>query len=233
MAVRRFKQARKSRQRRGTKPRTKVDKSLSRRIKRLEKAPEMKYHDYVNTTTPTNNGVAYSLVSNIDGGSDFNERVGNKIYAKKLLMQFRLDWQPSAIATQFRFIVGWDKQMNAGGSFGIFTGTSPTQSDLATALLDNVAGQISINSPYNERTKQRYVILYDRIFDHNPFDPTIEYVSHIKKVIQLHNTVINYNDDNIGLDTLPSRNLFVCYFDSFSTNAVNINANYRLFYTDP
>lgn len=231
-------QRRRPRARRRTKgkvrPKTKVDKSLSRRITRLEKAPETKYIDYVTSATPTTSGVAFSLISHMDDGPDYNERIGNKITAKRVYIQYRLVFD--AIHTwQFRVIAGWDKQANGQTGLLLFTGGSPTTQQLSEALLDDRAGMVSINAPYNQNTKDRYKILYDRTFNINPDNTatTDGYVVNINKMINLNNAIVTYSEGTATIDALPSRNLFVTYYYSLSSGTgVQMNFASRFFYTD-
>jgi len=233
MAVRRQNKRRNNKSKK-SKPKTKVDKSLSRRITKLEKSPESKYLDYVATGAPTTSGVAYSLISHMDDGPDYNERIGNKITAKRVYLQYRVVFS-TLTAWQLRVIVGWDKQANGQAGLQLFTGTSPTTQELSQALLDDRAGMVTINAPYNQNTKDRYKILHDRTFNINPDSAALpdDYVINIKKMINLNNAVVMYSEGTATIDALPSRNLFVAYYYSLSTdNTVQMNFASRFFYTD-
>jgi len=234
MAVRRQnKRVRRNRNKK-SKPKTKVDKNLSRRITKLEKSPETKYIDYVMSQPATTGGVAASLISHMDDGPDYNERIGNKITAKRVYLQYRLVFS-TLTAWQLRIIVGWDKQANGQTGLQLFTGTSPTTQELSSALLDDRAGMVSINAPYNQNTKDRYKVLYDRTFNINPDSAALpdDYVVNIRKMINLNNAVVMYSAGTSTIDALPSRNLFVTYYYSFSVdNTVQMNLTSRFFYTD-
>lgn len=238
MAVRRQKRMKRRRNmgKKSGKPVTRADKSLSRRISRLERAPEVKYIDFGETITPSAAGTAYSINADLRAGSDYNQRIGNQVISKRYYLQYRLFFQASETPTQIRCIAGWDLQNNTGGSFQLFTGSSPTSQELAVSLFDDRAGQINVNAPYNQNTKQRFKILYDRVHTYNPQTDLVQGAINVKKLIQLNNAKVQYSDDEnpaLPLTTLPSRNLFFAYFTSLTTDIVGINATHRFFYTDP
>lgn len=231
-------QRRRPRARRRTKgkvrPKTKVDKSLARRITRLEKQPEVKYLDFTTDSAVTTTGTTLSLISHMDDGPDYNERIGDKIISKRVYLQYRLVVDTAA-AWQVRVICGWDKQTDAGLAYSLFTGTSPLTTELSTALLDNRAGMVTMNAPYNQNTKDRYKILYDKVHNINPPDLDVgSYVINVKKMINLNNAVVQYSAGVQTIDALPSRNLFVAYYYSLSAvDVIQMNLTSRFFYIDP
>lgn len=233
MAVRRNNKVRRNRKKKSVKPKTKVDKSLSRRITKLEKSPESKYLDYTTTALPTTGGIAFSLISHMDDGPDYNERIGSKITAKRVYLQYRIVLD-SLQPYQIRIIAGWDKQANGTSGLQLFTGTSPTTQELSQALLDDRSSMVTINAPYNQNTKERYKILYDRTFNINPSNSVpANYVINARKMINLNNAVVMYSEGTATIDALPSRNLFVTYYYSLSTSPVSqMNFTSRFFYTD-
>lgn len=240
MAVRRHKQRRRRKMgKKSGKPVTRADKRLSRRISKLENSIEKKYLDFTTDDFPTNNGIAKSLLSGMADGNNYNQRIGNEVVSNRIFFQYRLfnpayaDSPPAAPA-QVRMLLLWDKQFNGfeGGVFNIFTGTSPTTLELSTALLDNRSGMISINAPYNQNTKDRFQILYDKVHNMNHGSDIYGVVHNVKKMIPLHNAKVKYSDATSGQATLPSRNLVLVYFDSLSTEPTNINWTMRYFYTD-
>jgi len=224
---------RRTRTKGSVRPKTKVDKSLSRRITKLEKAPEIKYLDYTSTASPTTGGVGYSLINHMDDGPDYNERIGNKITAKRVYIQFRLAFD--SLPMQYRIIIGWDKQTNGGATLPLFTGSAPATELLSTALLDNRSGMVTVNAPYNQNTKERYKILYDRVFNINPNNITEAGPTffNVKKMINLNNAIVLYSDGDQTIDALPSKNLFaISYFSLYTGNAPQLNFTSRFFYTD-
>lgn len=238
MPPRRFKRTRRSRKpRQSAKPRSKVDKKLSRRISKLESSIEHKYIDTVSDLTLTNSGGAISLLSAIDDGTDYNERVGNQITAKKVFMQYRLYHEsfavePGGTPEQVRVILFWDVQFNSNVNFTIFTGPSPTSLELSGALLDNRGGMVTVNAPYNINTSQRFKILYDKVHNMNHGSDLYGVVVNVKKMISLHGATIKYSDASIGVDSMPSRNLVMVAYDSLSTTAAQYNFTTRFFFTD-
>lgn len=235
MAPRRYKRRTNRKKKQSSKPRTKVDKKLSRRITKLENAVEVKYSDYATDDVPVNSGLAKSICSTIDDGTDYNERVGNQIISKKVYLQYRAyypnDPMTGGPGTQLRVIMFWDKQFNSNYNFQIFTGVSPTSLELSASLLDNRAGMVSMNAPYNQNTRERYHILYDRVHNINFTSPKGQ-VLNVKKMIALHGAKIQYSDASVGVDSLPSRNLVIVYFDSLGLDPIQFNLTTRYFFTD-
>jgi len=239
MVVRR-RRATKRRRNRGKKsgaPRTRADKSLSRRISKLENEIERKYLDFTTDDAPTNSGVAKSLLSGMADGNNYNQRIGNQVTAKKLLLQYRLNHPaqadvPGSEPSQIRVMLVWDTQSNGQTAFQIFTGTSPTSVQLSTALLDDRSGMISMNATYNVNTRQRYKILYDVVHNINHGCDFYGQVLNVKKSFSLHNSIVKYSDSTTGLPVMPSRNLVLVYFDSLSLIELNANFTARFFYTD-
>jgi len=239
MTVRRNNKPRRRTQRKRTiKPKTKIDKKLSRRITKLEKQREMKYYDTTNTIKPTAAGTALSLVQLIHRGDQYNEREGDNIYTSGLKYSYILtkpasspDPQPPY---QIRCIILWDKANNGGGSFNIFTGVAPTAILESTSIFDNRDGMTNINSPYSMMTKDRYKILYDRIHVMNSTGGISAASSIVQKgFIKLSGAKVQYTDaeDAGGIDELVSRNLIFLYFCA-GTEEVAINFTARLFYHD-
>jgi len=233
MAVRRNNKVKRNRKKKSVKPKTKVDKSLSRRITKLEKSPESKYLDYTSSASPTTSGVGYSLISHMDDGPDYNERIGSKITAKRVYIQYRFAFS-SLLPMQYRIIVGWDKQTNGTSGLQLFTGTSPTTQELSQALLDDRSGMVSINAPYNQNTKERFKILYDQTHNINPSNsiPPVHFIN-VRKMINLNNAVVMYSEGTATIDALPSRNLFaISYFSLYTDTNPQLNFTSRFFYTD-
>jgi len=235
MAVRRYRKSRKMNKKKSSaKPRTKVDKNLSRRIKKLEHAPEVKYKDYTDGTTPTPSGNAYSLVSAISDGNNVDQRIGNRISLKKVRMAFRVSTSGETINIPFslRLILLYDTQSNADFSLPLFVPPAPTSTEYSTGLIDTSGGMIATLAPYNENTKSRYKILYDKRMTNQIFTNQAEQLWEWSKTISLNNAIIQYSDSNIGQASIPSRNLLFVYFSSFTTANPGFQATFRVFYTD-
>jgi len=140
------------------------NKQLSTRLKKLEHATELKYHDTVYTTDVYANTSTYILMSNPAQGDNVEERLGLEIEAKYLNIKLQLAVVPSIYNVKYRIIVFWDKQAN---------GAAPTlaaTTDPSKAILDdNIIGSLNY-SPHNYRTKDRYMILMDKLYSINPQD---------------------------------------------------------------
>jgi len=163
---------------------------------------------------------------------NYNERIGSKITAKRVYLQYRFVFEPQPM--QLRVIAGWDKQANGQTGLQLFTGTSPTTQELSQALLDDRSSMVTINAPYNQNTKERYKILYDQTFSINPGNSIpSEHVINIRKMINLNNAVVMYSEGTATIDALPSRNLFVAYYYSLYIGSTpQMNFTSRFFYTD-
>jgi len=239
MAVRRYKQKRPHKRyaKKSAKPKSKVDKSLSRRITKLEKQREMKYFDTTVAASPIADGYAVSLVQLMHRGDQYNEREGDNIYTSGLKFSYILT-KPATMASecppyQIRCIILWDKSNNGGGGFNIFTGTSPTADIESSSIIDNRDGMTTINAPYSMMTKDRYKILYDKVHViNNESSNCVKSTMH-KGFIKLSGAKVQYTDaGNAGdIDELVQRNLIFLYFCAGSTTT-QINATFRLFYHD-
>jgi len=229
---------RRRRVKKSSKPKSKVDKKLSRRITKLEKQKEMKYYDVTSTTTPSADGVALSLVQGIVRGDQYNEREGDNLYTSGLRYSYILT-KPApetgdSPTYQIRVMFLWDKQNNAGTSFNIFTSTSPTSVLEASSILDDRDGMTNINAPLNMMTKDRFKILYDKIHIINSMGGTSTIMSQVYRgFIKLSGAKVQYTDsgDSGDISEVVSRNLICLYFCAGSvTTAINLTT--RVYYHD-
>jgi len=241
-----------SRRGRGSKAKKKTpnNKQLAKRIRRLENAPELKYEDVLDSSSWDGTGHAHSCTTLAQSDS-IDGRVGLEVTAKYLdisctvyrtLAQNALD-PMSAYA--FRMIVFWDKQANANTAFSAFTNAvgSTTDTLRATALLDNLAGQNVLNAFPNYPTRDRFTILYDKVYHMNPkasiwdagnsVPASADISMHIKKRINLHNAIIKYGSSDPTQVGLASRNLVVFFVSTYAGSADNTtNCITRFWYTD-
>lgn len=234
MPPRRIKRTRRRKPRQSNKPRTKVDKKLSRRISKLENNIETKYLDAVTDDGPTTIGYVKSTLTNMADGDDYNERIGNQVTAKRILLQYRLYQQPTDVPNQVRIMLLWDKQFNAGSPSLIFTGTSPLTEDISTAILDNRAGMVTTIAPYNMNTNQRFKILYDRLHNMTISGSDLTGTVHVvKRMINLHNAILKYSSSTEANENLPSRNILLVVYSSLGAQAdLSLNVATRFFYQD-
>lgn len=222
---------------RSAKPRSKVDKSLSRRITRIENTRELKYYDSTTTIVPSAAGAALSLVQLIHRGDEYNERAGDNIYTKKVRFSYIITkpeyLTPPAPTYQIRCVLLWDKTNAGGGNFQIFTGVAPIPKEESCSIFDDRDGMTNINAPYNIATKDRFKILYDRIHIIDSATSAASYSRHVRKTIPLSGAKVQYTDagDAGGIDELPLRNLVFLYFCAGSTET-HINFTARVFYND-
>lgn len=135
---------------------------------------------------------------------------------------------------QIRCIILWDKSNNGGGSFNIFTGTSPTAFLESNSIFDNRDGMTNINAPYSMITRDRYKVLHDRVHVINSVGGTASATSQFYKgFIKLSGAKVQYTDagDTGDIDELATRNLVFLYFCAGS-ETTEINFTARLFYHD-
>jgi len=187
---------------------------------------------------PTPNVLCLNAITQGDGES---QRDGRKVVIKSLQIKGMINADTVANSADppagrlIRILVVQDKQTNGATGLQLFSGSSPTTLELSNALLDNRSGMVSINAPYNQNTKERFKILYDRTFNINPNDKagSLDYVVNVRKMINLNNAVVMYSEGTSTIDALPSRNLFVAYYYSLSTDpSIQMNFTSRFFYTD-
>lgn len=211
-------------------------KSLKRKVKTLQNRPEQKYMDHVFDDFPSTNGIAYSLINNIKRGDNYNQRMGDNIYIKKIRFSYILtkpvaDPQPPY---QIRMILMWDKAPHGSGAFQLFTGTAPDEQQEANALLDDRAGMTTINAPYYVGTRDRFKILYDQIHVINSEDINVAKSLVVRKTIPLSGAKVTYTnvDSTVtGYEALTQRNLVFLHFTAGSASTA-INLTTRVFYTD-
>jgi len=234
MAVRR-KMNKGRRRKKSSKPKSKVDKKLSMRISKLENSIETKYIDSASGGAITTAGQTFSFLQGMGQGDNYDQRIGNQITSKKLKFIYNIfDPSDTAVApSQVRVMIYWDLQFNGNTYSELFTGTSPDADSLSSCVLDNRAGQITVSAFYNENTKQRYKILYDRVHNINHGSSAIGQVVHVNKTISLSNAKMIFADTTATAASVPSRALLLSYF--YVTGAAQVpvmNFVSRYFFTD-
>jgi len=201
-----------------------TNKNLARRVKRLEKRPELKYHDVYSTTGPTAAGTANSMLF-IAQGDDFNQRIGEEITAMYLNLNLRLTATVNTVVSYIRTMIVWDKQNNGTGP--VFLASS----SLAEGLLDDTTITSSILSPHNYRTKQRYVILYDKLHLLTPQSAGTEVAMKLRRNFKLRGAKVKYSSSGATVADLPSRDLIYVQFSTVASTITVLNS-FRLWYTD-
>ncbi len=125
--------------------------TIARSVKRLLNV-EIKNHDVQQTAEAISNSVVITQLSNIPSGDTTNSRDGAQVKMVGLDMSFHLQQNASAIAATFiRLMVVLDKQTNQV-IYGI------------DDLLEDVSVNDVITTPRNLDNKNRFLILYDRVF---------------------------------------------------------------------
>lgn len=208
-------------------------KTLTRRVNKLERQPEIKYRDLFTGVVGTSTADQTFVVNVLAQGDDFNQRVGEEVIAKKMMLTYSYVHQAATAGglSTFRLVVFWDKQTNAGTNYAAYTGAAPTNTVLASALLDNTIIAGFWQSPFNERTKDRYVILYDKVHEINSDDVAAAKRVDVKKTFMLRDKKIRYGSSDGTIVGIPSSSLNVMYIANNATDSLSVGT--RFFFDDP
>lgn len=201
---------------------------LERRVRRLEHAPELKYHDTYNNTSMYNNTTTFILLSNMGQGDDVEERLGLEATVKFLNVKILLGLDASDFAERWRLIIFWDTQANNAAPTLLAT------SNASLALLDdNIIGNVLL-SPHNYRTKDRYKVLMDKMIIQNTADSTAQEQRLIKKNFRLGGAKIKFGGTGTTVANSVSRALYCWAINSNDGVATNGAWQFtaRLWYTD-
>jgi len=215
-------------------------KALAERIHKLEKSPELKFHDSsFGPSGIVGTGIAWNSICLIPQGDDVEQRSGNKITTKYLTIRAEFQGLSTSLADRFcRIIVFWDSAPN---------GASPVVSDanVATqALLDANGATLSPFFSYrNLRTGKRYKILSDTIHKLEPkvvntfnvaTGATVTVVpsyAFMTKTMRL-GRVVSYLGGSNAITDLSQNGLFVAFLQDGATAFANVFGTSRLAYTD-
>lgn len=209
--------------RRPAQPRRQRPKNLDRRIRKLERADELKYHDVLNTTA-LGTGTLLSL-NLIPQGDDFNNRVGEEITSRYLNMKLRFTQPASTDSSNIRTILMWDKQAN-GASPVVYTSTN-----MATGILDDTLINYPTLSPHNYRASERYTVLWDKTFVINPESSAVQKIITVKKNFNLKQARIKYSGSGSAITDIASRNLVFLIIGTATSTAAPV-LTFRHWYTD-
>jgi len=147
------------------KPKTKVDKSLANRIKKIEKEVEWKYTDYFAGYTPiphegtggNPSWLVQCINTSVLGASQAGQRIGTQITAKALHVRCSLQQQPSNILdNRVRCVIFWYKNSN-------------TLLPVPNQLFDGALAPPTF-AFYNDQYKESYKVIYDETFEMKPLD---------------------------------------------------------------
>jgi len=199
--------------------------SLERRVRKLERAPELKYKDFHNTTAPSTTGVAFSFFF-ISSGDDHDNRDGDQINLQYVNVKARYAVAAGTTAQAFRCMLVMDKQNNATGP--VLLGTV----DIAQGLLDNTTTSNVAICPKNFHTSDRYDVLYDQTFLSDPQDPTCERSYLIQKNFRFNGKKVKYSS-SLGSTVayLPSQDLFWVHFAT-ANSVVSSDIAMRTWFSD-
>lgn len=199
-------------------------KSIERKLTSLR--PELKYYDgYIANISPAGGASAY-VCNILAQGDDFNQRIGEEVTAKYIDFFCRFEHLAGVNSSKFRVTVLWDKQWNGNTNFDPLTSTA----SVTTAMVDNSTISDRFIAPFNDRTSERYAILYDKTFVINPDSSSTLKEVLWKKKINLSNALIKYADSQGVVESLTSRALILSLFTPSS--GTNSAASYRFHYTD-
>lgn len=218
-------------------PKTLVDKSLDRRIKKLEKEQEVKYADVfiANVTIPNETGptwLLYNLNSTTLGPAQNSQRVGTQCINQKLALRLAFQSQTlNIVDNRVRMVVFWFKNANT-------LAPNPSQ------LFDLAVITAPTYAPYNDQYADSFKVLYDKTFILKPLDwngttTTIGDRINLTKEIKLWNRRTRYNT-GAGAGTyvdIIDNSLFIAFMTSSNSGAAGVNNpsvefGSRCFYVD-
>lgn len=209
-----------------------VDKRQDQQIAKIQKQliafkPEMKYKDYNNFTAPTSGFIGFNYTV-VGQGNDFNQRIGEEIRAAKLDLFITLTRPATTTTSCTRTIVLWDKQANGSAVIHPLTSLS-----LVEGIIDDTTIVAPNQAPFNDRAKERYVVLYEKFNVFNPDTTTNTQRKIMKKTINLSHAIIKYSDSGAIPDSITSRALYVCHYGLDIGGVItNHTTTGRLWYTD-
>ncbi len=189
--------------------------TIARSVKRLLNV-EIKNFDVTQTAIALGTSPDIVQLSNIPSGDTTNSRDGSQCKMVGLELNFHLQQNSSAIAATFiRLMVVLDKQTNQA----IY--------DIADLLEDTSVNDI-ITSPRNLDNKNRFVILYDRIFVLSKGGTNGAVVrKYIKKEV-----LLRYDASTPSIADLTQNSLSFVQFNSEGTNVPSITFFSRLRFID-
>jgi len=201
---------------------------LERRVKALEKRPELKYFDTQNSIVGVLTTGTLLCPHFIPQGDDFDNRIGEELTAKFVNYRIRIWHTPAPDADQIRFILFWDRQCNGGAP-----GITVTGSNYATALLDNVTVPNTSICRTNNRTSQRYKILYDKVHTVNPDTTNANVIRYFSINRRLSNARIKFDSSSgSGYSHLTSRTLNLLVITGQTVTTTTVQVTCRFWYID-
>lgn len=202
-------------------------KALAKRVKRLERLPELKYELVgINYTYPAGTTGDVLNLTTLSQGDDQDNRVGNEVIAKYYNMRIRMQKGYGFTGQSFRTIIYWDTQLNQTG----VPYESGTTGEIGETLLDFSLGSSPMFQLHNPRTSQRYKVLYDKVYTFpNYLDADLQY-KYVNLNFNLHNARIKFADSANDSSGLVSRALLMMIIGNGSGGQYAFNGMFK--YTD-
>lgn len=202
---------------------------LNKKIIEMKKEVELKYVDQpVSMATTTT--VGHFVTNIVDAGTSSTARIGNAIKGSSLQLSYSVNTNPGATTPQrFRILVFWDRQSN-GASPGLFGASS------SNALLTSDGTPDPTMAPYNNNTRKRYTILYDRVHVckvlSNDAGVTAYDQIHIDKKYFKASRNIRYDGTGGGIADIVNNSLIVAGCSNVAANGPQAVFYSRFFYKD-
>lgn len=187
-----------------------------RRIRRTRHVarPEKKMVEYSNTNQPDWSGAVVGLFANVDQGIGADERIGNRYFAKHVLMRYYVSMDLQATTTLFRIIVG----------YSLATSAEPAVND----ILDGT-GADSVVSPlrfYKTSNTGRFKILHNKLHSLNSLSrPWAQgrFIIRINEMLQMENATTDYP---------RNKTWWMLFISNEETDTPKIEFNSRFYFTD-
>lgn len=143
---------------------------------------ERKFIDTTDSTDITTTGVVVP-VNLIAAGTDYDARIGRKVILKSFQIRAIFGLENASVPSGVRYLLVYDKQTN---------GALPAITD----ILNTASAQNPVTAMLNLNNRDRFVILWDKIFQLNT---SFSIFQHFKKYKKLrHETVYSGTTATIG-----------------------------------
>lgn len=131
-----------------------TNKSLNRKIKRIQNDIELKYRDVYSASTDITTTAALTLLNGLSQGDTTITRTGGQVRLTSVHIKGTVTADPANLSSdQYRMMLVWDGQTN---------GAAPTLSGNVTSILDVTTITDPLIAPYNYSAMDRFKILMDK-----------------------------------------------------------------------
>jgi len=208
-----------------------TNKSLNRKIKKIQRKEELKYADYAHTAVISASAGNFFLLNGVNQGTGDHEMIGEAHTSTSIQLRGHLQ-ADSAIAGPLRssqvvrVMVFYDRQPN---------GAAPTYAD----LFNNVfATGLELYAPYNEDNSMRFKFVYDKIKVINPQWADAAGTTQQNNIVTLKfkrklGRKVNYSDGNPGdITGINSNALWLYVLGLSNTDPPSIFATTRYIFKD-